>query len=110
MTKIVYFENADEVSVEITGHAGYAVEGSDIVCSAISMLIQTLIAYLETDERECKYTIKTGHVFTYAKGHDAKVAFSVIMTGFWLLQHNYPDYVSVDRGCAIQTKPSIDIT
>ena len=92
------------------GHAGYAVEGSDVVCSAISMLIQTLIAYLETDECECKYTMRTGHVWSYAKGYDAKIAFGVIMTGFWLLSQTYPEHVSIDRGCAIQTKPSIDIT
>ena len=107
MTTITYFETADEVSVEIVGHAGYAVEGSDIVCSAISMLIQTLIAYLDVDDCECKYTIKTGHVWTYAKGRDAKVALGVIMTGFWLLSKNYPDYVRLERGCSIQKEASL---
>ena len=109
MTKVTYYHKADEVSVEITGHAGYAVEGSDIVCSAISMLIQTLIAYMEACCK-CEYSIKTAHVWMYAKGRDAQTALGVIMTGFWLLEQNYPEYLSINRGCAIQDKPSIDIT
>ena len=107
MTRVTYFQKDDEISVDVVGHAGYAVEGSDIVCSAISMLIQTLIAYLDTDECECKYEIKTGHVWAYAKGRDAKIAFGVIMTGFWLLSQNYPDYVCLERGCSIQKETSL---
>ena len=46
MTTVTYYEENDEISVRIKGHAGYDEKGSDIVCAAISTLGQTLLAYL----------------------------------------------------------------
>lgn len=31
------------MTIEATGHSGYATEGSDIVCSAVSTLLETLL-------------------------------------------------------------------
>ena len=36
-------KNQDIIAIEAKGHSGYASEGSDIVCSAISVLTQNLI-------------------------------------------------------------------
>lgn len=51
----------DGITVE--GHAGYAETGKDIVCSAVSVLAQTLIAGIKglTDDR-ISYEIKPGKV------------------------------------------------
>ena len=102
MTKVTYYEEGDEISVNIEGHAGYDKIGSDIVCSAISILGQTLLAYLDTDNDVFKYELKEGHIWAYAKGKNVRTAFHVIMAGYWLISHNYPNYLSVDRGCCIQ--------
>lgn len=105
MTRVKYYEHYDEISVEIKGHAGYAEKGEDIVCSAVSTLGQTLISYLNVDHDKFDYSMKEGYIWCYAKGVNVRTALNVIMTGFYLLSRDYPDYVSIDRGCAIQYKP-----
>ena len=102
MTKVTYFDTGDEFSINIEGHAGYDKIGSDIVCSAISILGQTLLAFLDTDNDVFRYEIKEGHIWAYAKGRDVRTALNVIMAGYWLIQKNYPDYLRVDRGRCIQ--------
>ncbi len=49
MTKIVV-EKKDNVilSIMATGHSGYATEGKDIVCAAVSVLTQNLAQGLKT--------------------------------------------------------------
>ena len=102
MTKVTYFDQGDEFSITIEGHAGYDKIGSDIVCSAISILGQTLLAYIDTDHEVFRYHLESGRIWAYAKGRDVRKALNVIMAGYWLIQNNYPDYLSVDRGCCIQ--------
>jgi len=42
MTKVrIQKHNGSIVSVECDGHTGYGVEGEDIVCSALSSIVQT---------------------------------------------------------------------
>lgn len=40
-------KNQDIITIEAKGHSGYALAGSDIVCSAISVLTQNLINSLK---------------------------------------------------------------
>ena len=105
MTDITYYEDRDEISIRIKGHAGYADKGSDIVCSAISTLGQTLLAYLNVDHEKFDYSKRDGFIWCYAKGPNVKVSFHTIMAGFHLLEDNYPDHVKINRGCAIQRTP-----
>ncbi len=43
MINVLIIKNKqDIISIEATGHSGYAEEGSDIVCSAVSTLMQNL--------------------------------------------------------------------
>lgn len=102
MTKITYYEANDEISIDISGHAGFDKIGSDIVCSAISMLGQTLLAYLGIDNEKFSYEMKQGHIWAYAKGANVRTAFHVIMAGYHLLETNYPDYIQLERGCCMQ--------
>ncbi len=44
MTKVVIFKSKSHIlGFEISGHSGYAEEGSDIVCSAISSISQMAV-------------------------------------------------------------------
>lgn len=45
----------------VKGHSGYAEYGSDIVCSAISTLVQATYNYLETVGNEVEYESKDGY-------------------------------------------------
>ena len=105
MTEITYYEEHDEISVKINGHAGYAEKGSDIVCSAISTLGQTLLAYLNIDHDKFDYSLRDGYIWCYAKGPNVRIAFHTIMTGFHLLEDGYPDFVRINRGRSIQRTP-----
>ena len=48
MTSVKIFKNMSNIlGFEISGHSGYAEEGSDIVCSAISTLSQSICVGLD---------------------------------------------------------------
>ena len=47
MVKIDIFQTTWRYGIRITGHAGYAAEGSDIVCAGVSVLLQSLGNYLK---------------------------------------------------------------
>lgn len=48
MTNIVCeFDHGNMVAITVSGHSGYGVKGSDIVCAGISALIQALAIGLE---------------------------------------------------------------
>ena len=52
MIYITLIKNKNKiVSLEATGHSGYAESGKDIVCSAVSAITQTLILGLEKVEK-----------------------------------------------------------
>ena len=53
----------DQCGITVDGHAGYAEAGKDIVCAAVSALVQTLILSLDnlTDDRVAR-AIHDGHV------------------------------------------------
>ena len=47
MTKLRVFKNGDNyVGFECFGHSGYAEQGEDIVCAAVSTAVQMTVAYL----------------------------------------------------------------
>lgn len=49
MIKIVFTKHGDRVAkVEVSGHSGYAAEGSDIVCSAVSSVLWAATNGLES--------------------------------------------------------------
>lgn len=39
----IFWSNQNIMAIEVKGHSGYAVEGKDIVCSAVSTLTEALI-------------------------------------------------------------------
>lgn len=50
--------------VSVTGHAGYAELGQDIVCSAVSALFQTLVKSLENlTEDNIQYDMQPGAAY-----------------------------------------------
>lgn len=72
-------------SIEATGHANYAEHGKDIVCAAVSVLMQTL-------ELRGKATKQSGSMKIYTED---KEALKLITEGLKQIEYNYPDYVEV---------------
>ena len=100
MTHIFIDKEDDYFRLVAKGHAGYAVAGEDIVCAAISALVQTLMYHMEkiTEDYECH--VKSGDVMIYGKGVQAVRAFEVIETGLRIIAEDYPDYIFVHcEGC-----------
>ena len=50
-------------SITVKGHAHYAAPGNDIVCAAVSMLVQNMVfSILELTEDEIQYDMQPGSV------------------------------------------------
>lgn len=89
--------------IDIDGHSGYAQEGADIICSAVSVTAYTAAGALESlaGLKRC-YNQKNGHMsIRLPKEMDDKqrATASVIMEttaiGFKQIGHSYGEYVSV---------------
>lgn len=84
--------------IKITGHAGYAPIGQDIVCAGISTLVQNLIESIETlTSDQIKYVSQPGLV-EIKHGDlsaDAKLLIDSFFVGVGLIAETYPDNVRI---------------
>ena len=106
MTKVLFSGWDGGYIFRCEGHAGAAEKGRDIVCSAVSILSYTLAQsainlYNEGLLSEEPITnVKDGFVEIKIKPRtDTRDGVSrtiaVVQTGYLLLSHSYPDFVSV---------------
>lgn len=101
----VYIGRSDKgLMLCMHGHAGYAERGSDIVCSAATILAYSLAERV----RECggKITMQPGYACIIS-GTEALDALETVASGYRLLAEGYPDYIEVQRGADIEP-PNID--
>ena len=89
----------DDDRIVIDGHAGYAPTGCDIVCSAISVLTETLVASLEEltyDEITCRRDEGFTEI-EYEKGLSEKS--KLLIRSFFIgangVADSYPEYVRI---------------
>lgn len=86
--------------ITVSGHAGYAEPGKDIVCAAISTLTQVLIASVE-DLTAAK--IKTAQTSGYMElvieesTERAQVLVDSFFIGCQMVAENYPEYVRATK-------------
>ena len=89
---------------EINGHSGYADEGSDIVCSAVSVLATTCVNSLEsvcgiqpTVEGGANGRLKAElpSDMTETQRHDAQVLLCALRQGLRDLTESYPKFVQL---------------
>lgn len=90
-------------SMKINGHSGYAEEGADIICSAVSVTAYTAAGALEelAGLKDC-YSEDKGHMTIRLPAsmddQQAKTAAVIMETtaiGFKQIEHSYGKYVSV---------------
>lgn len=102
MTK-VYFK---DTSFEAVGHAGYNLDGPDVVCASVSILsyqlAQTVLFAEDGGKLINPPEIQLGDgevsiICTPKKRYkkELKQAFDYAQTGFMLLQQKYPDNVKI---------------
>ena len=89
------------VGFNVEGHAGWAEEGSDIVCAAVSILTCACANALERvcglspDTRARKGSMQVR--IRGEAGHDAQVVLGVLRQGLGDLQEQYPDFIAIDE-------------
>lgn len=99
--------DSEHLILDISGHAGMAEWGKDIVCAAVSSLSYALEAHLFCREKEYRGEIERSEeqahclIRAYPRlGWEArcKESFEVIMNGMRLLREYYPEYVEIEEG------------
>ena len=84
--------------IKISGHANYAVHGSDIVCAGVTALMQTLIKSIEDlTEDKMEYEISPGRVdIKYGDlSEKSKTLVDSFFVGICLIAEEFPEYVKV---------------
>lgn len=82
--------------IVVEGHAGYSPPGSDIVCAAVSALLQTTarsIRDLTTDHIECQLEPGKGIVRYEDLSERGQLLIDSFFIGICMIADEYPDYV-----------------
>lgn len=108
MVRAQYVHTDTGCCLQVTGHAGSAPKGADLVCSAVSILIYTAaqralelytagmlcswpMIQLESGKSLVLLTIRAEHVGA------VQLAMDTVLTGLQLLAKQYPQYITVDQ-------------
>ena len=86
-------------TVRISGHAGYAPHGQDIVCAGVTALTQTLVESLETlTSNEIKYDMSPGRVDREIMNpdEDAQLLTDSFLVGIEMIADEFPEYIRVE--------------
>lgn len=103
MTKITVFKKGDKIwSYQVKGHSGYAEEGADIVCSAISTASQmTLLGLKEVLQLDVESSVNDGYLqVKLADGaennNEAQVLLQTMVKTLEDITKNYAKYVKME--------------
>jgi uncharacterized protein YsxB (DUF464 family) len=95
--------NPKELSLEVSGHAGQAEKGKDIVCSAVSILFYTLAQAITDSEEMLEATpiiyTEDGNGFVSCKPKKTFLSaiqrtYWTVLTGIEMLAEEYKEYIS----------------
>lgn len=103
VTAIMISQNGSPVGFEVTGHAGYAPHGQDIVCSGISTVvtggINALVIVADRDKLTYEYKAESGNMsFMFASGVTSETVEAIMMTIHTQLetvQETYPQHITI---------------
>lgn len=113
MIKIIYVADPEggKLTMRAEGHASYAPAGQDIVCAAVSCLMQTLAYSAAEDEStsSCIYQGEDGPVVSVEAGDSVLMRdkFELVADGLDLLAEQYPENVSFRKSC--KCSPAVDL-
>lgn len=93
MITIIYDEKGHDMILQASGHAGYAPKGQDIVCAAVSCLMQTLAYSVDggtaTRDPDGDNVLRV----QAAQSFDTQAKFELVTDGLMLLAQQYPENV-----------------
>ena len=98
MIKVIY--NEGYKNLKITGHAGYADKGKDIVCASASSIILSSINLAIEFNKDVKYTDDLNKIEIINNTNDENVTkvFSNMITCLQDLEKQYPDNIKISKG------------
>lgn len=93
MITIIYDEKGHDMILQASGHAGFAPKGQDIVCAAVSCLMQTLAYSVDggtaTRDPDGDNVLRV----QAAQSFDTQAKFELVTDGLMLLTQQYPENV-----------------
>ena len=106
MTTVTFHsEGSRIVSFEVKGHSGYAPEGEDIVCAAVTSAVRLtecminevlgLEASVKVREKEASITLKLPAKLGQTNESSCQAIMAALMVHFVQLAEEYPDHISV---------------
>ncbi len=113
MIRVLLYKDIDGsiYKYTVSGHAGYSTSGTDIVCAAVSVLVQTaLIALKEVckiDEDNINYFIDEEEGILQAsipknlpkkQIYEANIILKTMEVGIKALIESYPKYITLEYG------------
>ena len=99
---VLYTRDGQVLGFLCAGHAAYADEGQDIVCSAVSVLTETCVNALER-VAHVKTIVRVGHGFLAARlpegtdNQDAKTLLNGMTEGLRDIAAHYPDHFRLNE-------------
>ena len=107
MTDIKITKKANRVvKVECQGHTGYGEEGEDIVCAALSSIVQTALLGLlavakikvefHRDDNEGKLIFGLPDNLSKDKEHDASIILDTMLCGICDLREGFSDFINLE--------------
>lgn len=104
MTTVTFLRDARGLcGIRVSGHAGYAPAGEDIVCAAASVLITTCANALESvagirpdvSQKPVMIQVSLPDGLSPADEHDARVILRTAEQGFRDIAAQYPSYLQI---------------
>ena len=106
MTTVSFLRDARGLcGIRVSGHAGYAPAGEDIVCAAASVLITTCANALESvagtrpnvshSERPVMIQVALPGGLSPSSEHDARIILRTAEQGFLDIAAQYPSYLQI---------------
>lgn len=104
MTTVTFLRDARGLcGIRVSGHAGYAPAGEDIVCAAASVLITTCANALESvagirpdvSQKPVMIQVSLPDGLSPADEHDARVILRTAEQGFLDIAAQYPSYLQI---------------
>lgn len=107
MTKIVFYKRGEDfVRIESKGHTGYAANGEDIVCAALSALLQgAALGVMQGVGVKAKYRVNedAGSLLLElptdlgeSERHDCNVILNALLLSVSDLSKGYSEYIEME--------------
>ena len=85
--------------IEVSGHAGYAENGKDIICAGMTALVQTLVKSvgdLTEDKIECEISPGRADIHYRNLSEAGKLLVDFFFIGICMIADEFPDHVRIE--------------